>query len=373
MRATYVLDGRYIQDHFPGIGRYVFNLIEALARVAPEENFRVLCNPKLRNTRYDLNALARYRTIELVRVAAAPFSPGEQLLAMNRALVKGASLWHSAYYAMPYLLPLRSVITLEDVTPLVLREEMPSAAKRLVYRVLNRLGASRATQVITLSQAARAEICRVLRVPSKKISVVPLAPDPIFRAANEREIARVCEKLNLPPAYVLYLGSNKPHKNLARLVPAWARVETDATLVIAGHWDARYPQAKQQVSASGLSERVLFRHDLANADLVALVSGARAFVFPSVHEGFGLPPLEAMACGTPVACANLSSLPEVVDDAALLFDPFDVGAIADALTRILGDANLRELLRAKGFAQAQRFSWERTARETFQIYQVALA
>jgi glycosyltransferase involved in cell wall biosynthesis len=139
-------------------------------------------------------------------------------------------------------------------------------------------------------------------------------------------------------------------------------------LVIAGPWDSRYPQAQELTVRLGLTERVLFRHDVIEADLPALVSGARLFVFPSVHEGFGLPPLEAMQCGTPVACARVSALSEVTGDAAFPFDPFNVPGMSTALSHLLEDADLRAELADRGLRRAQLFTWERTARETMAAY-----
>ncbi|MGB8643703.1 MAG: glycosyltransferase family 1 protein [Anaerolineae bacterium] len=364
---TYLVDGRYIQDHFPGIGRYVFNLIEAFARVAPDRRFRVLVNPGLRNTRFDLGLLSRRRNLELVPVSAPTFSPREQGLGLNRSLTANASLWHSAYYIMPYLLPVPAVVTLEDVTPLVVVEEMPGAAKRILYRLLNRIAAWRARSIITLSHAAERDIVQLLGVPPHKLTVVPLAADERFRPCSAKEIAETRSAWGLDQ-YVLYLGSNKPHKNLVRLVQAWAQVSTDIPLVIAGHWDPRYPDPMQMAARLNISHRVRFIHDLANAQLPALLGGAQLFVFPSVHEGFGLPPLEAMACGAPVACANASSLPEVVGEAAALFNPLDVEGMAGVLTRVLEDSTLRTELSARSLVQAGRFSWDRTARETLAVY-----
>ncbi len=368
----FILDGRYIQDHFPGIGRYVFNLAKALSRAATADNIRVLYNPRLRNTRYDIASLQESPNVELVRVDASTFSPREQFLGASRKVTETAALWHSAYYWMPYVLPLPAVVTLEDVIPLVLREEMPGAAKRVLYRMMNQIAGRRAARVITLSNAAREDIRRTLGIAGSKITAIPLAAESSFRPHAAAEIARILEQLNLPDHYVLYLGSNKPHKNLGRLVRAWARVVTDDSLVIAGHWDTRYPEARLLAESQGLRGRVLFRPNVSSDDLPALLAGARVFVFPSVYEGFGLPPLEAMASGTPVVCAQASSLPEVVGDAALLFDPLDVDGIAAALSRVLEDAALRDDLRMSGLARAGSFSWERTARETLEIYHSVL-
>jgi alpha-1,3-rhamnosyl/mannosyltransferase len=186
----------------------------------------------------------------------------------------------------------------------------------------------------------------------------------------------VRRKYGLPEYFVLYLGSNKPHKNLGRLVEAWAQFRNSKfeirSLVVAGHWDSRYPQAQQKATELGLGEAVRFLGDVSEADLPALYNLATVFAFPSLYEGFGLPPLEAMACGTPVVCANTSSLPEVVGDAALLFDPLDVPALAAALAQALSDADLRTALHARGLARARLFSWERTARETLAVYRQAV-
>lgn len=370
--SNFVLDGRTMQDHFWGIGRYAYNLALALAQQAPQDNFRVLYNPNAKNTRFDLARLGAQPNIHLQPFPANAFSAREQTLAFDRMLLRDAALYHSPYYALPYALPLPTVVTLHDVTPLVVPEAMPGAAKRFVYRALHQLVARRAAHIITVSNAARADLMTHLRLPSSKLTVVPSAAFSLSAPPSLQTIERVRASLNLPPNYIVYLGINKPHKNLARLVEAFARVKTDAALVIAGHWDARYPQALDFVREHGMQERVLFRHDIAEPDVAPLLSGATAFVFPSLHEGFGLPPLEAMALGTPVVCANVSAIPEVVGDAALLFDPFDVAAIAEAVSRVLQDTDLRAALRKRGLAQAAKFSWGRTAQATLQVYRATL-
>src|SRR5581483_5281721 len=303
---TFVLDGRTMQDHYWGIGRYVFHLARGLAHIAPQNHFRVLYNPHAKNTRFNFAELV-HTNLELCPAPANAFSLAEQRLAFQTKLLSGAALWHSPFYALPYALSLPLIVTLEDVTPLVIPQEMPNAAKRLAYRMLNQLAAQRARQVITLSQAARDDLVKQLHLSHDKITVIPLATFDTFQPATPREIDRVRNALKLPARYVLYLGVNKPHKNLLRLVQAWRKIQTNAVLVLAGQWDARFPEVQELVVRENLEDCVLFRHNIAEADLAPLLSGATAFVFPSLHEGFGLPPLEAMACGTPVVCANASS------------------------------------------------------------------
>jgi len=199
------------------------------------------------------------------------------------------------------------------------------------------------------------------------------AAGPRFKPADPSASDELRHRLGLPDHYALYVGINKPHKNLPRLVEAFARITHHVsrfTLVIAGHEDPRYPQARERAAALGL-DSVMFLGAVAEEDLPALYSGADLFVFPSLYEGFGLPVIEAMACGTPVACSNVSSLPEVAGDAALLFDPHTPESIAAAICQTLQNAELRERLRRRGLEQAGHFSWEHAARLTLEAYRQA--
>ncbi len=366
----FAIDGRYVQDHFPGIGRYTYNLIAALARVAPGEKFLVLHNPALRNTRYDIAALGRNANVELQRINVPAFSIREQW-ALARAMRAGSSPaptgFHSPYFIKPYWLPLPSIVTIFDLIPIHYPDAIANAALRLVFRLVVSLSARTATRVIAPSVAVREDLIAYLRMPREKIGVVPLGIDARFAQQSDMEVARMREKYSLPHSYVLSVGINKPHKNLGTLIQAWERVQTEASLVIAGAWDARY-------EPRGLGAgRIRWIHNVEDADLPALYSGATVFVMPSLYEGFGLPLLEAMACGAPVIASNTSSLPEVVGDAALMFDPRDANMLAALLARVLSDRSLRDELRAKSLARAKEFSWERTARETLAVYCTAAA
>lgn len=374
------IDARYVADHFPGIGRYVYNLLVALAGLDQPHTLVVLHDPALPNTRHDLAALARFPAVELVAARARPFTPAEHLLVPSLLRRARADLYHAPYYVRPYAgLPCPSVVTLYDVIPHRFPGEVSRRA-RLLFDLLTRLSIRASRQVIAISASARADLAATYGIPAERIAVTPLAADARFRPQPAQAIAALRAKYGLPERYVLSLASNKPHKNLPRLVEAWAQLcarqpstgdQLTTQLIIAGHWDPRYPEARRVVAERRLEEVVRFIPGVAEGDLPALYSGATVFAFPSLYEGFGLPPLEAMACGAPVLCGNTSSLPEVVGDAALMVDPASIAGIASGLERLLDDGALRAALRAAGLERAAAFSWRRTAEATLVVYRRA--
>jgi alpha-1,3-rhamnosyl/mannosyltransferase len=362
------IDGRYIQDHFPGIGRYTYSLISALAPLATDDALVVLHNPALPNSRYDLAALAQHHNVELVRLDVPTFSLAEQLRLPSLVSEFSLDILHSPYYVKPYRLHVPSILTVYDTIPTRYPAYYPRHT-RLLIRSLKRLALRSAAHCLAISETTKGDFVREYGVAPERITAIPLAADGRFRPAKPAAVAAMRERHRLPPDYVLYLGINKPHKNLARLVEAWSLVrDRGITLALAGREDPRYPQARQRVEELGLGDAVLFLGDVTEANLPPLYSGAAAFVFPSLYEGFGLPVLEAMACGVPVACSNTSSLPEIVGDAALTFDPTDVEAIAGALSRLLDDAELRVELRQLGMERARHFTWTETAGRTLEVY-----
>lgn len=373
------IDGRYIQDHFPGIGRYTYNLIDKLAKVAPEAEFLVLHNPRLRNTRHDVPKLAQNRNVQMVPLDVPTFSWREQFTLRSLAKRLPLNLLHSPYYIKPYWLPCPSVVTFYDVIPVLYPQYLPSPWARLLFRLTVRLALRSAAVVITISESAADDLLSRFGVPSDRVWVTPLAADDRFRPYGAQAIAELCQKYSLPAEYILYVGINKPHKNLVHLLEVFSLLETSAgatqeppPLVLAGKEDPRYPQAHDMVGRLGLDDRVFFLGDVADDDLPLLYAGATLFVFPSLYEGFGLPVLEAMACGTPVICSNTSSLPEIVGSAAITLDPLDREAWAQAMEKVLSSGVLRREMQEKGLRRAKMFSWEQTARRTWQAYQEVL-
>jgi len=302
----------------------------------------------------------------------------EQVEAPRRAASLGADVLHYPYFAAPLFSPVPVVVTIHDLIPILLPAYHGSALVRL-YTALAAAGARRARLVLADSESTRTDVVARLGVAPGRVRVVLLAPSPRFRQPiSEAEQASVRERYALPPHFVLYVGGLDQRKNVPRLVEAFAQARRQwhlpHYLVILGArrpHSAFFPDPARAAARAGVDKEVLFPGHVPEHDLPAFYSLADAFAYPSRYEGFGLPPLEAMACGTPVVCSGVSSLPEVVGDAGLLVPPDDTKAWAEALATILTDQSLREELKLRGRERARRFSWERTAEETLRAYQEA--
>lgn len=362
--ARFVLDARTATPHFPGIGRYVRSLAAALAPLLdPSESLALLT---------DLGQALQLDNVKPVPVAASPFSLGQQWRIPQVLRSLGADLYHSSYYLMPYLPGIPAVLTVYDVIPLRY-PAFSSARSRLLFRVTSKLALRAARHVIAITENARQDFIAEFGIRSERITAIPLAADLAFRPQPQHAVESLRAKYRLPGRFVLYLGSNKPHKNLLGLVDAWGELlragapGSEAELVVAGAWDERYPEARR-LAESRQHGRVRWLGPVSDADLPALYAAATVFVFPSRFEGFGLPVIEAMACGTPVICSDVAALPEVAGDAAVLVDPVDKASLVEALQRVLSDEALRAGLRERGLARAAQYSWTRTAEQTLAIY-----
>ena len=371
----YVLDARTATDHFPGIGRYTVNLARAMIPFLGAGEELILLHDPVRPSVWNLRALAGER-LRVIDVPLSPFSIRQQLELPRLLRRLKADVYHSPYYLMPYRPGVPSLVTIYDLIPL----RYPSyftPVQRLIFAITVRLAARSAQRVIAVSQSTAHDLRHLLRLPDARISVILAAADPAFHAPTPAEVETVRQKYRLPERYVLHLSSNKPHKNQVRLVEAWASLEerretTGCELVLAGREDPRYPEARHRIKALNLEGRVRVLGGIPDEDLPSLYGGASWFVFPSLYEGFGLPVLEAMACGTPVVCSNTSSLPEIVGDAAITFDPTDTEAMTQALAHAQADPKCHKELSERAVRRARLFRWERTAQLTHQCYREAI-
>lgn len=360
------LDARPLTTSRAGVATYCRGLLHGLASEARHD--RILLYAK--DAPPDDLLLAPH-----LRWRAMP-APLWLPAAVPRALRAGrVDLFHGTNHMAPPLALVPTVITVHDLSALTMPRHH-TWRNRLLTVPQMLLSLHRAQRLITDSHYTAKELARIPGIDPARIRVVPLAATPYLAPATPAAIAELAWRLDLPPAFFLFLGALEPRKNVVTLIKALSRLRADgddrARLVIAGVEGWRNTAVHEEVRALGLDGAVRFAGYVAPEDLPALFGAATAFVFPSLFEGFGLPPLEAMVCGAPVVCSDAASLPEVVGDAALLIDPLSPDDLAAALRRLLDDADLRARLRAAGLARAALFSWERTARDTLRIYHEAL-
>ncbi len=377
------LNASFWDQPHTGSGQYVRNLVRALQSIAPELELLLIApgwahtGHRSTQNRTEENSSKLSCVFPCASVANIQKVWFEQVTFPQRARQAGAHLAHVPYFAPPLLPSLPTVVTIHDVIPLILPAYRGSPAVRL-YMALVAAGARRAHAVIADSECSKRDIVRVLGVPPDRVEVIHLAADESFAPVTDpAQMDAVRRRYNLPSAYILYLGGFDQRKNLATLMRAYAIARAGEPqpppLVVAGRLPARdsafSPDPRRLTREAGLSDdHVPSIGWVDDADKPALYSGATAFVFPSQYEGFGLPPLEAMACGTPVICSDAASLPEVVGEAGILVHPHDVAGLAEAISRVTSDPALRAELSARARRQAARFTWEQTARATLEVY-----
>jgi glycosyltransferase involved in cell wall biosynthesis len=281
-------------------------------------------------------------------------------------------IFHATNHLLAHFGQARTVFTLHDLIFLHFPEyHLPYNRWFLRFAMPRFLHA--ADVIVTPSECSKQDAIKFYGIPAAKIKVIYEAAAPHFKpAAEPAELERVRQKYNLPARFILHVGTIEPRKNLSRLLEAFHALlpeSPELRLVLIGKKGWLYDDFFRKLTALGLEDRVIFPGFVAEADLPAFYQLAELFVYPSLFEGFGLPPLEAMACGAPVVCSRASSLPEVVGEAGLLIDPADTAALTAALRRVLTDADLRRDLRQQSLERAAQFSWRRAATELEAIYQ----
>jgi glycosyltransferase involved in cell wall biosynthesis len=357
-----------------GMGRYQASLAEALLTLrAPLSAFvhdteASQLNPPLS----DLPTLSAGLTLRRWRLRAAMSYFGGP--SMDRAFPQ-VGLFHATDHLLPMLSHARSVFTLHDTAYLHFPEYyLPR--NRIFLRIMIPRFLRRAERVIVVSEHTRGDAIRFYDLDPDRIHVIPEGVDERFTRDTDAEtVSTIRERYGVPDRFILHVGTIQPRKNLTTLLEAFAALHArhpDVGLVIAGANGWLFEGFFERLRRSGLEDRVTLTGQIPDEDLPGLYRSAEIFAYPSVYEGFGLPPLEAMACGVPVVCSNASSLPEVVGDAGILLDPLDVGGWVAALDGLLGDAQLRADLAARGPARARRFTWDAAAKQTLEVYRSVL-
>ena len=365
------IDARKLRDF--GVGTYVRNLLRHLARLDEQTEFVVLCREEDRAFAAELG-----ENFRVVPERSRGYSVREQITVPLDLRREGVDLFHAPHYVLPPLTPCRSVVTIHDCIHLRFPQYLPNRLAYAYARTSLWIATHRSARVLTVSEASKRDILRYYNIPESKVDVIHNAIDQRFHEEPPAdEVMRVKERYQLNDPFILYAGNIKPHKNIERLIEAYHTMRrgelSHVKLLIIGDEISKYATLRRTVHRYKLHKHVRFFGFVPDNTLAILYRLARVFVFPSLYEGFGLPPLEAMASGTPVITSNVSSLPEVVGDAAMLIDPYEPDAIAGAMRRVLSDDRLHDDMRERGLARARDFSWERSVRRIRGIYDEVLA
>jgi len=351
-----------------GVHQYIYHLLRHLREAGDGLRYTLLLSRGVRPPDATLQALhSRWST------GRAPARVLWEQLAQPAILRRiGADLVHGPVFVGPLRAPCPVIVTIHDLSFL----RFPSLFRpgnRLYLSLMTRLSARRARRVVAVSRHTALETTRLLGVPSQRIDVVYHGVDPVFRPLPPEEVAAFRRAQGLPDRFVLFVGTLEPRKNLVRLVDAFAHLRDERTrLVLVGGKGWLYGELYARVEALGLGASIIFPGYVEREALPLWYNAATVMAYPTLYEGFGLPVLEALACGTPVLSSNTSSLPEAAGDAAVMVDPHNVEALAEALNRLLSDRTLRLELRERGLAHARRFTWTRTAQYTVQVYRRAI-
>jgi glycosyltransferase involved in cell wall biosynthesis len=338
-----------------GFGFYVSSLVDALQKISQEDEL-VLIRPEAEK---DFSTPQRFVWDQFSYPARA-----------RRAKV---DLLHQPCFSAPLFFSGPVVITIHDIISILFPENIPFAS-RMFYSKWMPLTYGKASEIITISQSTANDITRVLKIPPEKITVIHSAVDEKFeKPTSADEVEKAKKKYNLPKDYLLHIGTLEPRKNLGFLIEAFARVISDEknenlNLVITGKKGWYFEGLFEKVRQLNLEKRVIFTGYIDELDKPAIYKGAKIFTFPSLYEGFGLPPLEAMASGVPIISSNTSSMPEVIGEAGVLISPHDLASWVRAISKLNTDEVARRELIEKNKIQIKKFSWEKTARQTMAVY-----
>lgn len=366
------IDARFYHPRHSGNSRYQRELIKNLLKI-DKKNFYLIFVTKEGAKAFKDDFPKTPKNVQLVIFDYPHYSLGEQtrfikvIEAQNLDLMHFAHINHPIFYRDPY------VITMPDLTLYYYpgREKL-NFIKRWAYNVVMLSAVNHSQKIIATSENTKRELTEKLNAPAEKIQMIYEGVDKRFSPIkNQAELRKILRKYKIKKDYLIYLGQWRVHKNLPRLIEGFAqavRGGLDAQLVVIGKTDRRIADLPRLVKKLKMEKKIIFTGFLPDEELPYLYQAATAYVFPSLSEGFGLPPLEAMACGVPVISSNVSCMPEILGDAAFYFDPYDISDISKGINKIMADKGLQKSLRSKGLKQVKRYSWEKMARETLLIY-----
>ena len=364
------LDGYLLSEPRTGVGHYTLELARALALNFPTDQFELVSPKPFAGSFVEENELSNLAFVKAKSssIRGHWWSVGMPLYARRASF----DLFHGTNFELPLWKNRRTVLTVHDLSTLLYPE---LHRQPLVRRARLRLplAVKTATAIVTPTETVKRELCQHLKVKPERVIAIHEAPRTFFRSVPDAESAAIRNRLRVEDDFLLFVGTLEPRKNLLTLLNAFAQIVRDTSLrpqlVIVGGEGWLMSETESFVKSSGISERLLFAGYLQDEELRALYSSCKAFIYPSIYEGFGLPPLEAIACGAPVIASRIAALQEVLGDAAILVDPFDNDSLARAVLDLFEGDQRRQKLRSAGLKHAARFSWDQTARLTYEVYE----
>lgn len=371
------IDARMFSDAFTGIGRYNFELTKRLFEHKTIEGRSLEWVIFLNQPQFDAFEFPEH--VKKVCVNAGHYSLAEQGRFCWLLYKERCDFVHFTHFNLPLFYGRRFMVTIHDTTiSFYPGKKMNAWWRKLAYQLVIRHAIKASAQIVTVSQHTKNDVVKLFKTNEKKITPIHIAPSAEFKVVGEPELLAVRRKFNIEYDFLLYTGNWREHKNLVGLIKAFAALKKQASfkdlkLIITGKADLHYPEVKDTIAQLQLKNSIDLVGLVSLQDLVGLFNAATVYVCPSFYEGFGLPPLEAMACATPVAVSRAASIPEVCGEAAVYFDPHNTADMTAEITNLLLDKNLQNTLKNKGLTHAATFDWDQTAHQTFDLYKKVLA
>ena len=370
-------DARVIIDKLTGLGNYTYNLVKHLLMLDSENEYIVLINRSLTD-QHPIKHLEQ-KNLKKRFVQIPEVTPQQQVMVPFELWKQKPDVYHYPNFDLPVFQPYNSIFTVHDLTYLKHRDLYMNGRwiKNFYTKAIMSLAAKKSKKIISVSSSTKNDLLEILKVPEHKVDVIHEGLDESYfngnLSNNKSNFFNKNFGLNDGDEYFLFIGERRPHKNLVRLIEAFSifkqRAPDKIKLVIGGKKYASYDEPERKAHELNFTNEVIFLGYIPEDDLQLLYKNARCFIFISIYEGFGIPILEAMACGIPIITSNISSMPEVAGEAALTVNPYNVAEIAEAIHRITYDSNMSQRLVDTGLKRVKRFSWDSAAEKTLELYE----